>query len=108
MRNTMFQLILVVIGVTSVHAVKLLQTSSFHAHVSPAFAPERVLAIQGRDTIKMMGSEGDYYFSTANPGRWKIFVDAKKPYRNADLEVNDIKPGTEMDLGEITLQKSTD
>lgn len=105
MRNAMFQLGLVVIGVTSVHAVKLLQTSSFHTHISPASAPERVLAIQGNDTIKMAGSEGDYYLTTANPGRWKIIVDAKRPYQNANLEVVDIRPGADVDLGDITLKQ---
>lgn len=105
MRNAMLQLGLVLIGVTSVHAVKLLQTSSFHAHISPATAPERVLAIQGSDTIKMGGSEGDYYLTTANPGRWRIFVDAKKPYRDASLEVEDVKPGSDVDLGNIILKQ---
>ena len=105
MRNAMVQLGLVLIGVSSVHAVKMLQTASVHTRIFPVDAAERVVAIQGKDSIKMLGSEGDYYLTAVNPGRWKIWVDAKKPYRNTDLEVEDIKPGTERDLGDIILQK---
>lgn len=105
MRNALLQLGLVLIGVTSVHAVKLLQTASIHTRIFPIDAAERVIAIQGEDSVKMLGSEGDYYLTAVNPGNWRVWVDAKKPYRNADLQVTDIKPGTEKDLGDIVLQK---
>jgi hypothetical protein len=105
MRNALLQLGLVMIGVTSVHAVKLLQTASIHTRIFPVDAAERVIAIQGEDSVKMLGSEGDYYLTAVNPGHWRVWVDAKKPYRDAGLDVTDIKPGTEKDLGDIILQK---
>lgn len=106
MRNALLQLGLVLIGVTSVHAVKLLKTSSFHARVFPAEAVEKVVAIQGKDSISMYGSEGDYFLTTANPGHWRILVSTKEPYRNASIDVLDVKPGSDRDLGEIDLIKN--
>lgn len=105
MRNALVQLSLVLLGVTSVHAVKLLQTSSLRAHISPNEATENIWAIQGNDSIRLAGSDGLYYISTLHPGNWRIAIDAKKPYRNASVEAGDIRPGTEMDLGEIRLEK---
>jgi hypothetical protein len=105
MRNAMVQLCLVLIGVTSVHAVKLLQTSSLHATILPAEGAEKVWAVQGKDSIKMTGINGEYYLSTVNPGRWQIHVEAKKPYQNARFKEVNIGPGVEKDLGEMKLQK---
>jgi len=105
MKNAIVQLGMVLIGVTSVHAVKLLQTSSLHTKIFPGEAAEEVWAVQGRDSVRMQCSDGDYYLTTANPGRWKVYVDAKRPYKSVYLEVQDIKPGTDRDLGIITLQQ---
>ena len=104
MRNAVLQLCLVVIGVTSVHAVKLLQTSSIHAKVYPAEGVEKVWAIQGSDSVKMIGNDGDYYLSAVNPGHWRVRIDAKKPYRNVDFQATNVGPGTFKDLGEIRLE----
>jgi len=107
MRNALLQLGLVMIGVMSVHAVRLLQTSSLHARVFPAGAAEQMIAIQGKDSIRMAASsEGDFYLTTANPGHWQLLVNARAPYRDANLEVRDVKPGSDIDLGEIVLERA--
>jgi len=54
MKKAMVQLALVLIGITSIHAVKLLQTSSLHPRVYPATA-EKVWAIHDKDSLKMIG-----------------------------------------------------
>src|SRR5450432_1659237 len=105
MRNALVQLGLVLLGVTSVHAVKLLQTSSVRTRISPASGAERIWAIQVSDSIRMLGSDGLYYINELPAGRWLIRIDAKRPYRDTNLEVADIKPGIEKDLGEIRLEK---
>ncbi|HEX9513114.1 MAG TPA: hypothetical protein VF939_21640 [Puia sp.] len=105
MRNAMVQLCLVLIGVTSVHAVKLLQTCSLHVTILPAEEADKVWAVQGNDSIKMAGSDGEYYLSTMHPGRWQVHVEAKKPYRNACFEEVTIGPGVEKDMGERRLQR---
>src|ERR1700720_2684636 len=105
MRNAMVQLCLVLIGVTSVHAVKLLQTSSLHATILPIEGADKVWAVQGKDSIKMAGTEGEYWLSAVHPGRWQVYVEAKKPYLNAHFKEVNIGPGVEKYLGEIKLQK---
>ena len=104
MRNAIVQLCLVLIGVTSVHAVKLLKTSSLHVSILPAADAEKVWAVQGKDSIRMVGVDGQYYLSTMNPGRWQIIIEAKRPYVNTCFEEVTIGPGMEIDLGEIRLQ----
>jgi hypothetical protein len=105
MRNTVFQLCLVLIGVSSVHAVKLLKTSSLHVKVFPAVAIEKVWAVQGKDSLAMTGIDGDYYISNIHPGIWRVRVDAKTPYQDASFKTIDIAPGKGDDMGEIQLQK---
>ncbi|HEY4109722.1 hypothetical protein [Puia sp.] len=104
MRNAMLQLCLVVIGVTSIHAVKLLQTSSFHVRLLPARGVGKVWAIQGSDSVEMTNVNDEYYLRSINPGHWQVLVLPKEPYCTARLEVTDMKPGTDRDLGEIRLQ----
>ena len=106
MRNAMVQLCLVLIGVTSVHAVKILKTSSLHVTILPAEETDKVWAVQGKDSIRMVGVDGQYYLSTVNPGRWQIIIEAKQPYVNTCFEEVTIDPGTEKELGEIKLQLS--
>ena len=104
MKNAMVQLGLVLIGVSSVHAVKLLQTSTLHARVYPATAADKVWAIHGKDSIRMIpNDDGQYYLITVHPGSWGLKVDAKKPYKDVYIKAIDVRPGTEKDLGEFTL-----
>ena len=85
MRNALVQLALVVLGVTSVHAVKILQTSSLRAKIAPEGEAESIWAVQGNDSLRFLGSNGSYYISALRPGNWRIAVDAKKPYRNTTI-----------------------
>jgi len=105
MRNAMVQLCLVIIGVSSIHAVKLLQTSSFHVRTFPADGADRVWAVQGKDSVEMMNINGEYILRSINPGHWEISVQAEQPYQNTRYDVPDVKPGLDVDLGEIRLQK---
>ena len=105
MRNAMVHLCLVIIGISSIHAVRLLQTSSFHVRIFPARSADRVWAIQGKDSIEMLNINGEYYLHSINPGHWQVAVEANQPFRDVRYEVNDIRPGTERDLGEIRLQR---
>jgi hypothetical protein len=104
MRNAVVQLCLVVMGVSSIHAVKLLQTSSFHVRLFPARVVERVWAVQDRDSIELMAVNGEYYVRSIPPGHWELCVDAKAPYRSAHFEILGVDPGTDKDLGEVHLQ----
>lgn len=101
----MVQLCLVLIGISSIHAVRLLQTSSFHVRMFPADGAGRVWAIQGKDSIEMTNVNGEYILRSINPGHWQLSVQANEPFRDVRYNVNDVKPGTDIDLGEIRLRK---
>jgi hypothetical protein len=103
MRNAILQLCLVILGVSSIHAVRLLQTSSFHVRVFPAAAVNSVWAIQGRDSVEMTNADGEYYLRFINPGHWQVSVKTNKPYTNSQYEI-DVKPAADRDLGTIRLQ----
>ena len=105
MRNAMVQLCLVIIGVSSIHAVRLLQTSSFHLRTYPADGADRVWAIQGKDSMEMLNVNGEYILRSINPGHWQVSVQANSRYQNVRYDVNQVNPGTDADLGEIRLQK---
>lgn len=105
MRNAMVQLCLVIIGISSIHAVKLLQTSSFHVRVFPAANADRVWAIQGKDSVEMMDINGEYILRSINPGNWQISVEANEPYLNTRFDISDVRPGMDVDLGEIPLRR---
>jgi hypothetical protein len=53
----------------------------------------------------MMNINGEYILRSINPGRWEISVEANEPYSNTRFNVSDVKPGTDVDLGEIRLLK---
>jgi hypothetical protein len=71
----------------------------------PADAAARVWAIHGKDSIEMTNVNGEFIVRSINPGQWRISVVAAGPYRNAHFDLRDIKPGTDLDLGEIRLRK---
>jgi len=100
----MVQLVLVVIGVSSVHAVKLLQSSTIHARIFPATGAEKVWAIHGKDSLRMISNDdGEYYLVTLHPGSWELRVDARRPYKDIVVKAVDVKPGTQKDMGEFML-----
>ncbi len=105
MKNAMVQLCLVLIGVTSVHAVKLLQTASMHVTIFPAEGAGKVWAVHGKDSIKMAGGEGQYYLSDVSPGHWQVHVTAKRPYQDLSFGEVYLAPGVEKDLGEVKLSR---
>jgi hypothetical protein len=52
MKNAMVQLALVLIGITGVHAVRLLQSSSSHAPIYPAVTSQKTPVVHGGDSLK--------------------------------------------------------
>lgn len=104
MKNAFLQLCLVLIGVTGVHAVKLLQTSSLHVKVLPMESADRVLAIHGKDTLTMQESDGEYFLPAVEPGIWQIRIDAKAPFQAPDDRCIEVKSGSRRNTGEVWLQ----
>lgn len=102
MRNAVVQLCLVIIGVLSIHAARLLATSSFRVRIIPVGATQRVLAIRGHDSLPMNHIGGTYFLRSIDPGHWQIWVQADAPYKDARCELK-VEPGANVDLGEVKL-----
>ncbi|HXD76493.1 MAG TPA: hypothetical protein VN616_01735 [Puia sp.] len=102
MRNAVVQLCLVIIGVLSIHAARLLATSSIRIRIVPAGAAERVFVVRGRDSVPMTRIGQTFFLRTIDPGHWQVRVRAKAPYTDylADLTVDS---RTDIDLGAIRL-----
>ena len=104
MRNAAVQLCFLMIAITSVHAVKILQSSSLQGKVYPASSVDNVWAIKGKDSINSKSNDGDFYLAL-DPGYWKIVVSAKYPFRSVLFDNVEVKKGRTVDLGKISLQK---
>ena len=102
MRKAVVQLCVVIIGVLSIHAARLLATSSFRIRIVPIGATERVLAIRGHDSLPLTQIGGTYFLRTIEPGRWQILVKATAPYKDFRADLT-IVPRVDLDLGEIRL-----
>jgi hypothetical protein len=102
MRNAAVQLILVIIGVSSIHAARLLATSSIHLRVRPDGKAFRVRAIQGADTLEMTHVNGIFFVRGINPGHWQVLVTAAAPFRDQRYDLTVLR-GSDADLGEMTL-----
>jgi hypothetical protein len=101
----MVQLCLVIIGISSIHAVRLLQGSSVQVKILPAVGAGKVWAFHGADSLEMNYTDGAWYLRNIDPGRWLIKVSSNHPYRDASLEIDNIHPGEDEDLGDIKLQQ---
>ena len=104
MRNAVVQLVLVIIGVSSIHAARLLATSSFHLRIDPVGSVDKVQAIQGHDTLEMTRMNGVYFVRWINPGRWQVLVKASAPYKDCRYDLT-VGPGEDRDLGVIRLSQ---
>ena len=102
MRNAVVQLVLVIIGVSSIHAARLLATSSFRLQIAPAGKASKVQAIQGHDTVAMTNMNGVYFVQSINPGHWQVLVTATAPYKDLRYDIS-VGPGGDADFGEIRL-----
>ena len=59
MKNAALQLVLVLVGVVSVHAVKILKNPPVHIKVVPKDPAKRILAVQGSDSAHTSGIDRD-------------------------------------------------
>ena len=103
MKKTIATLIVIVIAVASLHAVRIIQQSTIMGKISPSDGAEVIVAINGTDSLKVKPTDGSFSF-IVKPGAWKVWIDAKHPYKDATLDA-DAKEGQTTDLGEIKLQQ---
>ena len=71
--------------------------------VTPQDGAESVWAI-GTDSTKGIISSGNFSIQV-KPGTYKIYIDAKDPFKDVSLENLEVRDGQPLDVGEIVLQK---
>ena len=71
--------------------------------VTPQDGAQMVWAI-GTDSTRGIISSGNFSIQV-KPGTYKVFVDAKDPYKDVSLENLEVRDGQPLDVGEIVLQR---
>jgi hypothetical protein len=78
--------------------------SNWHlGKVTPQDGAESVWAI-GTDSTKGIITSGNFSIQV-KPGTYKVFVDARDPFKDVSLENLEVRDGQPLDVGEIVLQK---
>jgi hypothetical protein len=104
MRQALWVLIIIVAAISGLHARKLNQASIITGRVSPASAVNQVLAISGRDTSRTVLKDGAFILQLKT-GRYRIIINALRPYKDVIKEGIIAEPGKNTDLGEINLEQ---
>ena len=100
-----FVLLLVTIGmIVGLHAFRFTDESSITGKVNPPDGVVSVSAGNGSDSVRSNPTEGIFTL-IVKPGAWKVFIDAKEPFKDIILDKVEVKEGQRTDLGEIRLQQ---
>lgn len=80
------------------------QQTSITGKISPAEAADVICVIDAKDTLKTAIVWGNFSLPV-KPGTYKLFVNAKAPYKNVSLGNLEIKQNQALNVGELILQK---
>lgn len=78
--------------------------ASVSGRVAPSEGADMIWLIGAGDSVKANVAFGNFS-ALVKPGTYKLIVDAKSPYRDAQLDNLEVKPNQLLDVGEIILQK---
>ena len=93
---------MVVLGFT---AMRELAAPSITGKVTPADAADAVWAIKDADTVKSaIGADGAFKVEVT-PGTWRVVINAKTPYKNAEVGPVEAAEDKTTDVGEIKLEQ---
>ena len=73
--------------------------------VTPAWYGVNAWAISQDDTLYTSISDGNFEFPNAEPGVYKIIIEARSPYRHMEKDGIVVKDGQAADVGAFELQK---
>ncbi len=80
------------------------QTAYINGRVIPAEGADMVWAVNERDSIGARPADGQFSIKV-KAGWYQVYVIAKSPYKNVQLNKLEVKEGSTIDLGEIRLEK---
>ena len=95
-------LFVIVTIVATLHAFRAMQQANIKGRVLESGAVVSVLATNGIDSVGTTPINGVFSL-IVKPGNWRVFVNARTPYRNMIMNVP-VEEGKTIDLGLIRLQ----
>ena len=104
MKNTFVILMVVIAMIVGLHAFRFIDESSITGKVNPPDGVVSVSAGNGTDSVRGNPTEGVFTL-IVKPGTWKVFIDAKEPFKDIIMDRVEVKEGKRTDLGEIRLQQ---
>jgi hypothetical protein len=90
---------------TGLLSFKTLQPTSIKGKVTPAWYGVHAWAISETDTLYTTVTDGKFEFTNPNPGKYRIIIEARSPYRHMSKDNILVRDGDATDVGEISLQK---
>jgi hypothetical protein len=91
-------------AIAGLFSFKSLSTTAIKGKVTPAWYGVHAWAITDNDTLYTTINDGNFEFSNAKPGVYKIVIEARSPYRHMAKDGVVVKDGQATDI-ELSLQK---
>lgn len=101
MKKAGVTLFVIVTVVATLHAFRAMQQANIKGKVIEANGVVSVLATNGIDSVGATPENGVFSLPV-KPGNWKVYVNARTPYRNVMMNVP-VYEGNTIDLGIIRL-----
>ncbi len=102
MKKSFLALMAIIAVIVTLHSFRAYQTSSITGKVVPPEGVEDIRAVSATDSLLTTAERGLFLFNV-KPGTYKIFINAKDPYRDATLDSVVVKEGQNTDVGEVRL-----
>jgi hypothetical protein len=103
MKMNFLKLCAILVGISGLHAIKILRAPSISGVVIPENKVKNIWAVQGRDSTEVSNEDGSFNIKV-KPGIWKIIIYSKESYqKNTVLDQIEATEGKNINLGEINL-----
>ena len=91
-------------GIIGLYAFNVVSQAAISGSVTPPEGATAVWAVNGSDSVAGTFSNGSFSISV-KPGTYKLFIDAKDPYKDVSLENIQVSDTAATNVGEIKLEK---
>jgi len=105
MKKTTMALLGLAIAATTLVSFQNVQPASIKGKITPAWYGVHAWAISKTDTLYTTITDGNFEFPNAEPGVYRIVIEARSPYRHMAKDGIEVKDGQPTDIGELSLQK---
>lgn len=89
--------------ITTAFSSKQKMLTSIYGTIDPPDMAIKVWAINGTDSVTITPESGRFSLAIPHAGKWKLFVKAVKPYKDATVENIVVTEGKSTDAGVIKL-----